>query len=103
MDGTLELHHVAFRARDLEATVAFYKEVFGLSEVRSARPASVWLGIGDAVLMVEARASDEPLCGSGSQAMLHTREYVPVRVEESEGLIGMTPRRPAARPAMARL
>jgi catechol 2,3-dioxygenase len=62
-----QLHHLALRARDVETTVAFYREVLGLAEVQSARPRSVWLGLaGGAVLMVEARNEAEPQVPDGS-------------------------------------
>ena len=61
------LHHLAFRAGDLESSLAFYREVFGLEIVRDTRPRSVWLGLSDgAVLMIEARAEGEPLPAAGA-------------------------------------
>jgi catechol 2,3-dioxygenase-like lactoylglutathione lyase family enzyme len=61
------LHHLALRAADVEATVSFYKQLLGLGELRSERPRSVWLGLGDgAILMVEARSTGEPAISPGS-------------------------------------
>ena len=74
MDVTFPVHHVALRAQDVEATVAFYKDVLGFAEARSARPGSVWLGLADgAVLMVEARAKGEPAIPAGSMELLAFR------------------------------
>ncbi len=56
----MRLHHLAFRTRDVERLVAFYARVLGLRETRDARPRSVWLGLEAAVLMIEAKAPDEP-------------------------------------------
>lgn len=55
------LHHLALRSADVDALVAFYRDVLGLRVQRDERPRSVWLGLGgDAVLMVEARKPGEP-------------------------------------------
>jgi catechol 2,3-dioxygenase-like lactoylglutathione lyase family enzyme len=52
------LHHVAIKAADPERVAAFYRDVLGLPELaRHALPdgslRSVWLGCGEAILMVE--------------------------------------------------
>ena len=61
------LHHLAFRAGDLESSLAFYRELFGLEIVRDTRPRSVWLKLSDgAVLMIEARAEGEPPAAAGA-------------------------------------
>jgi catechol 2,3-dioxygenase-like lactoylglutathione lyase family enzyme len=73
-EAGLRLHHVALRARDVEETVAFYRSVLGLREVRAERPRSVWLGLGDgSVIMVEARSADEPPVPSGSRELVAFR------------------------------
>ena len=70
----LGIHHVALRARDLEATVAFYVTLLGFAEVRAERPRSVWLGLADGgVLMVEARTASEPPVPTGSLDLLAFR------------------------------
>jgi catechol 2,3-dioxygenase-like lactoylglutathione lyase family enzyme len=75
------LHHLALRAADVEATVAFYRDMLGLAEVRAHRPRSVWLGLGDgAVLMVETREAGEPAVAHGSL------ELTAFRVGEQEKL-----------------
>jgi catechol 2,3-dioxygenase-like lactoylglutathione lyase family enzyme len=54
----VRLHHLALGARDVELVAAFYRDRLGLPEVKrhheeDGRLRSVWIGIGDAVLMVE--------------------------------------------------
>jgi catechol 2,3-dioxygenase-like lactoylglutathione lyase family enzyme len=74
MSDRLPVHHLALRARDLELTVAFYKDVLGLSEVRAELPRALWLGLGDgAVLMVEARGPAEPPISPGSLELFALR------------------------------
>lgn len=78
MDGRLEVHHLAIRTHDVEATAAFYKDVLGLVEVASRGSASIWLALaGDSVLMVERRAAGEPAIPAGSM------ELVAFRVSDS--------------------
>ncbi len=53
------LHHLALGTRDVERLARFYREAFGLSEVRrqSAEDGelrSVWLDLGGSLLMIEA-------------------------------------------------
>jgi len=68
------LHHVALRARDVDVTIAFYQRMFGLEIVRDQRPRSVWLGLDDgSVLMIEARAADEPAVSAGSRELFALR------------------------------
>lgn len=58
------VHHLALRAADVEALAAFYRRVFALEEldrqVDDEGPRSIWLGLGDAILMIERRLADEP-------------------------------------------
>ncbi len=56
------LHHLALGARDVARVAEFYRDVLGLSELKRHHEAdgslrSVWLSLGHAVLMVEARTS----------------------------------------------
>ena len=68
-DGS-RVHHLALRTGDIEALAAFYTEVFGLRVVRDARPASLWLALGESsVLMIEKRGPAEPAIGAGSMEM----------------------------------
>jgi catechol 2,3-dioxygenase-like lactoylglutathione lyase family enzyme len=57
------LHHVALGARDPGRVAAFYRDLLGLREVRRHHGQggvlrSVWLDLGEAVLMIER--TDEP-------------------------------------------
>ena len=51
------IHHVALRVRDCVASARFYEQTFGLREIRRLEEGdhvqAVWLGVGDAVLMLE--------------------------------------------------
>jgi catechol 2,3-dioxygenase-like lactoylglutathione lyase family enzyme len=74
MDGRLEVHQLAIRTQDVEATAAFYKDVLGLVELRPRRTDSVWLAVaGNAVLMVERRADGEPAIPAGSMDLVAFR------------------------------
>lgn len=53
------LHHLALGTPDVERLARFYREAFGLSEVRrhsgeGGELRSVWLDLGGALLMIEA-------------------------------------------------
>ena len=57
------LHHVALGSRDVERLAAFYRQTFGLAELRrfptpEGELRSIWLDLGGAVLMIEH--TDEP-------------------------------------------
>ncbi|MBL8604884.1 MAG: hypothetical protein JNK72_23350 [Myxococcales bacterium] len=54
----MRLHHLAFRTHQRDALVDFYTRVFALT-VRATHPHATWLGLGDAVLMLEDAAPDE--------------------------------------------
>jgi catechol 2,3-dioxygenase-like lactoylglutathione lyase family enzyme len=56
----MRLHHLALRTRDVEPLEAFYAGVLGLDCVRRDGTRSVWLAIGDAVLMIERADDAEP-------------------------------------------
>lgn len=60
----MKLHHLAIGARDPEAVAAFYRDVLGLAEVKrhvdDGALRSVWLRVGDAVVMVERIGADTP-------------------------------------------
>lgn len=56
----MRLHHLALRTRDVDALEAFYAGVLGLDCVRRDGTRSVWLAIGDAVLMIERAEESEP-------------------------------------------
>jgi glyoxylase I family protein len=65
----MRLHHLALRVQDPERAAAFYAGLLGLPELRRFHDGealrSVWLGAGEAVLMLE-RALKAPGPGSGS-------------------------------------
>lgn len=60
----LTLHHLALGARDPDLVAAFYRDVLDLSEATRHYDGevlrSVWLRLGEAVLMVERIAADTP-------------------------------------------
>lgn len=72
----MAVHHIAFRVGDLQRSLDFFVDVLGLEVRRDARPRSVWLGLGDAVLMLERREAGEPAVPAGSM------ELVAFRVDE---------------------
>lgn len=59
------LHHVALRTPDLAGAERFYADVLGLPVVErfahpDGAPRSVWVALGDAILMLEATTSAAP-------------------------------------------
>ncbi len=59
----MRIHHLALRVRDLEAAREFYSGLLGLPEVKRDSSRSIWLRVGDAVLMLERK-----LRGTGTDA-----------------------------------
>jgi catechol 2,3-dioxygenase-like lactoylglutathione lyase family enzyme len=57
MDRPTRIHHLALRVSDPERSLSFYGGVLGLEEVRrfdvDDRVRSIWVAVGDAVLMLE--------------------------------------------------
>ena len=57
MERPARIHHVALRVADPERALHFYSGVLGLDEARrfeeGGRVRSIWLSVGDAVLMLE--------------------------------------------------
>jgi catechol 2,3-dioxygenase-like lactoylglutathione lyase family enzyme len=78
------IHHLALRTRDVDRLLAFYRAWFGLAIVRDMRPRSVWLGLGEGVLMIEQAGEGEPGIEAGSLELIAFR----VTVEERLGLRG---------------
>lgn len=77
---TTPLHHLAFRTDDIRALAAFYRDLLGLEVVRDAAPHALWLGLGgDAVLMIETRANDEPAVPAGTMELVAFRVSVEQR------------------------
>jgi catechol 2,3-dioxygenase-like lactoylglutathione lyase family enzyme len=69
------LHHLALGTRDVERLAAFYREAFGLREVRRHQDEgrelrSIWLDLGGALLMIEATAAPAPALVQGVGAGL---------------------------------
>lgn len=59
------LHHIALGAHDVEAVARFYREVFGLPEVKrhlddAGALRSIWLDLEGPLLMVERSTEDRP-------------------------------------------
>ncbi len=55
----MQLHHLAFRAKNVAATVTFYRDVLRLTVIKSD-DRSTWLASGSVVVMIEPRAANEP-------------------------------------------
>ena len=76
MDRPTRIHHVALRVADPERALRFYGGVLGLEEVRrfdvDGRVRSVWVSVGDAVLMLEReiKCSGAGTNGSGHVLVL---------------------------------
>lgn len=69
----MRVHHVALRTRDLARAERFWVEVVGLGLRRRDGERAVWLGLDDAVLMLERAAPDEPAIPPGSMDFLALR------------------------------
>jgi len=65
----VRIHHVAFRTASVARLTAFYTEHLGFLEMRSG-PTSTWLRAGDAIVMIEARAEEEPGVPEGSMEIV---------------------------------
>jgi catechol 2,3-dioxygenase-like lactoylglutathione lyase family enzyme len=70
------LHHLALGSADVARLAAFYREVFALREVArheddDGRVRSIWLEVGDALLMIErSAASRDRVVGIGAGLFL---------------------------------
>lgn len=64
-DTVTVLHHLALGARDPERVARFYRDVLGLAEVArhldGEELRSVWLSLGEGVLMIERIPSATPV------------------------------------------
>lgn len=65
----MQIHHLALRSPDPASLVAFYVDVIGLRVLRE-QPHGVWLGLSDAVLMIEQAAAGEPPPDPASMRLL---------------------------------
>jgi catechol-2,3-dioxygenase len=64
--GTVHIHHLAFRTRNVAVLRTFYERVLGLTCIRESENGSAWMALGAAVLMLEAAVAQEPLVPVGS-------------------------------------
>ena len=83
----MRVHHIALRTRRLGALVAFYGRVLGLAVVRDSAPRSVWMGLEDAVLMIEAASDHEPEIPRGSLELVAFAVTPPARATLREHLV----------------
>jgi catechol 2,3-dioxygenase-like lactoylglutathione lyase family enzyme len=84
----VNLHHLALRTRDVPGLTAFYRTWFGFEVVREQLPRAVWLGLaGDAVLMIEQSAPDEPPLAAGSLELVAFRVAPAERLALRERLV----------------
>jgi len=74
MDRPTRIHHLALRVADPTRSLGFYGGVLGLPEVRrfdeGGRVRSIWVRIGDAVLMLERAIKGGASEGSGHVLVL---------------------------------
>ncbi len=66
----MRIHHLAFRTHDLPRLERFYVSVLGLAVKRRDERRSVWLAIGDAVLMLEQAGENEASPPAGSMELV---------------------------------
>jgi len=65
------IHHVALRTSHVEPLDRFYRELLGLPLLRrDAARGSVWLGLGEGVLMLEPASPDEPAVVRGTRELI---------------------------------
>lgn len=69
----MRVHHIALRTRDLPRAERFWVEVVGLAVRRRSGERAVWLGMDDAVLMLERAEPGEPRVPEGSMELLALR------------------------------
>lgn len=62
----MRVHHLAFRTADVGRLERFYVEVLGFRVERRNGERSVWLAMGDALLMLERKEPEEPNVPAGS-------------------------------------
>jgi catechol 2,3-dioxygenase-like lactoylglutathione lyase family enzyme len=77
--GIVSIHHLALRTVDVARLERFYGGLLGLSAVRrDAVRGSVWLRVGESVLMLEPAGPGEPAID------LATRELLAFAVDDRE-------------------
>jgi catechol 2,3-dioxygenase-like lactoylglutathione lyase family enzyme len=65
----VRIHHIALRTRDLARLRSFYVGVLGL-QIAKEDAQSIWLRVGDALVMLEPASPSEPEVPSGSMEMV---------------------------------
>jgi glyoxylase I family protein len=61
------LHHLAFRTPNVEPLAAFYRDVVGLPARPGGAPGrSVWLALGDGIVMIERAEPNELRAAEGT-------------------------------------
>ncbi len=68
----MKLHHLALRSSQPHLLAEFYCEIMELPVVRT-QPHGVWLGLEDAVLMIEQAGPGEPVVPTGDLALMAFR------------------------------
>lgn len=87
------LHHLALGARDVERVARFYRDVLGLEERarhldEAGRLRSIWLAMGEALLMVERAEAERPRVeGTASGPFLLALAVTPAEREELESAL----------------
>ncbi len=67
----MRLHHLALRVANIDQTVTYYRDTFGLEVIRDERPRALWLELADgSLIMLETRGADEPGIPSGSKELV---------------------------------
>ena len=66
----MRIHHIALRTGDLPRLEAFYCGVLGLQLSRRNGERSVWLGAGEAIVMLERAEPGEPSIAAGTMEMV---------------------------------
>ena len=66
----MRIHHLAFRTHDLARLVDFYVSVLALRVRERRGDRSVWLDVGDAILMLERAEPGEPDVPAGSMELV---------------------------------
>ena len=66
----MRFHHVAFRTYNLARLENFYAEVLGMTVKARHGDRSIWLEVGEAMLMLEQGSEDEPEVPTGSMEFL---------------------------------
>jgi glyoxylase I family protein len=66
----MRVHHIAFRTYNLPRLEQFYVEVLGLPVKERHAERSLWLDVGESMLMLEQAREEEPEIPTGSMEFL---------------------------------